>query len=211
MKFNNYRYIYPPRPKNCIDSEDLGFWDNGSLIGQAKLNGSNCTIYTNGDELYVMGRHKQRLSNFNLDTTEIKNLYKGNGEWIAINGEYLNKNKMDESKTPFNHKFVIFDILVYNSDYLIGKTFKDRIEILDNLYGKIESEKEYLYKVSENIYRVKSYDTGFKKIFDDLTPIDMVEGIVLKKSNAKLEIGSVENNNSRSQIKSRKKTLNYKY
>ena len=74
-----------------------------------------------------------------------------------------------------------------------------------------DSEKPYLYSVSDNVYRVKSFETGFKQIFDDLTKIDMVEGLVLKRKSAKLEIGNTENNNTKSQLKARKATKNYKY
>jgi hypothetical protein len=39
----------------------------------------------------------------------------------------------------------------------------------------------------------------------------MIEGVVMKRCNAKLEVGSSELNNSKSQIKCRKSTKNYKY
>jgi len=212
MKFDNYRYIFPPRPKNAIHSDDLNFWDNGSLIAQPKLNGSNTTIYTNGDQVIVMNRHNSRLTNFQISLDEIKSLYKGNkGEWLVINGEYLNKSKQDERGVTFNHKLVIFDILVYKSDYLVGQTFQQRVDLLDKLYGTTPSEKDYLYSISENVYRVKSFDTGFRELFYDLTKIDMIEGLVMKRKNAKLEIGNTENNNTKSQLKARKATKNYKF
>ena len=47
-KYITYRYVYPPRPKNAISPCDLDFWDNGSLLAQPKINGSNCVIFTNG-------------------------------------------------------------------------------------------------------------------------------------------------------------------
>jgi hypothetical protein len=211
MKYTKFSYIYPTRPKNAICPDDLDFYDNGSLLGQIKGNGSNCEIYTNGDKVVVMNRHNQRLTNFRLTDEEVKSLYHGNGEWLVINGEYLNKNKLDETNKPFNHKFIIYDILVYNDEHLIGKTFEERIHLLDYLYGKVDSEKEYLYRISENVYRFKSYGSGFKELFDKLTPIDLVEGLVLKRKNSKLEAGLTSENNWRSQIKCRKKTLSYKY
>ena len=210
-KYVTYRYIYPPRPKNAIPDTELNFWDNESLIAQPKLNGSNCLIFTNGDKFVVMNRHNQRLTNFRLTDSEVKELYRGNGGWLILNGEYLNKNKMDETSQPFNHKFVIFDILAFDGDYLVGKTFSERIELLDSLYGKVDSEKEYLYSISTNVYRVKSYMNDFKNIFDNLTPIDMIEGLVMKRKNARLEIGTSELNNVKSQLKCRKPTKNYKY
>jgi hypothetical protein len=211
MKYLNYRYLFPPRPKNPIPNTELSFWDNGSLIAQAKLNGSNSSIYTNGERVIVMNRHGARLSRVEVDNSEILSLYKGNGGWTVLNCEYLNKNKQDENRKAFNHKFVIFDILVNDGDYLVGKTFEERITLLDTMFGQKECEKDYLYGISENVYRVKSYQNQFNMLYDTLTPIDLIEGLVLKRKTARLEIGNTELNNVKSQIKCRKPTLNYKY
>lgn len=212
MRYSNYRYIFPPRPKNAINPDDLKFWDNGMLTVQPKLNGSNCVIFTNGVQVMVMNRHGQRLTNFSITQDELKSIYRGNpGDWMVINGEYLNKSKQDERGVTFNHKLIIFDILVFKSKYLIGSSFNERIEILDEIYGTNESEKDYLYSITDNIYRVKSYTTNFKQLYDDLSRIDMIEGLVLKRSSAKLEVGNTENNNTKSQIKCRKKCNSYKY
>jgi len=212
MKYNSFRYLYPPRPKNAIPDSDLNFWDNGSLIGQPKLNGSNCVAFTNGEKVMMMNRHSQYLTNVSIAKEEILGLFRGEvGKWMVINGEYLNKSKQDENRLTFNHKFVIFDILVYNSEYLIGKTFQERISLLDELYGQRDSEKSYLYSISNNVYRVKSFESGFKSLFDELTKIDMVEGLVLKRKTAKLEAGNTENNNTKSQLKARKATKLYKF
>ena len=117
MKYENYSYIYPPRPRNAIMSIDLDTFDNFNMIAQVKMNGSNATIYTNGQKVVVMNRHGQRLTNVNVDNSEILSLYKGTGGWTILNGEYMNKSKMDENGNTFNHKFVIFDILCYDGDY----------------------------------------------------------------------------------------------
>ena len=211
MKYASFRYIFPPRPKNPIPNTELSFWDNGSLIAQPKLNGSNCLIFTNGEKHIAMNRHNGRLTNFQLKDDEIKALYKGTGGWTILNGEYLNKNKQDENRKAFNHKFVIFDILVNDGDYLVGKTFEERIKLLDTMFGQNECDKSYLYGISENVYRVKSYENQFNMLYDTLTPIDLIEGLVLKRKTARLEMGTSELNNVKSQIKCRKTTLNYKY
>lgn len=210
-KYTNFKYIYPPRPKNSVSTDDLDFWDNGTLIAQPKLNGSNCVIFTNGEDFFVMNRHKQRLTNFKITKEELSEIYRGDGEWMILNGEYMNKSKNDENSKVFNHKLVIFDILAYNGEYLVGSTFSERVELLNEIYGQIESEKSYLYSISSNVYRVKSYKESFKSLYDSLTPIDMIEGLVMKRSNAKLEAGLTESNNIKSQLKCRKPTLNYKY
>ena len=211
MKYNSYRYLYPPRPYNSVPSTDLNYYDNGSFIGQCKLNGSNATIYTNGVKVIIMNRHGDRLTRFEINDEEILALYKGTGGWTVINGEYLNKNKREETGKSFNHKFVIFDILVNDGDYLIGKTFKQRVELLDEMFGKVECKKDYLWGISDNVYRVKSYENNFSMLFDTLTPIDMIEGLVLKRVNARLEMGNTELNNTKSQVKARKKCNSYKF
>lgn len=208
--YDNFYYIYPPRPKNAIDPKHLNSWDDNSMICQIKTNGSNCVIFMNGIDCFIYTRHGTRLTTFELQKEEILKLYSGKG-WMVINGEYLNKNKKDERNASFNHKLILFDILVYNSEYLIGKTFAERIELMDNLFATKDSEKEFLFSVSENVFRVKSYQKDFKQLFDKYTKIDLVEGVVLKRKNARLEIGSTENNNSKSQVKSRKKCKNYKF
>lgn len=215
MKYQNYKYIYPCRPANAVNPEELNDWDNQSMFGQLKFNGSNCLIFTNGEILRVMGRHGQQLTNFQIPKEEIINaLYKPlglNGNWIVLNGECLNKSKKDESNQTFNQKFILFDILVYDSVHLLGKTFLERIELLESIYGTRQSQKEYLWSISENIFLAKTYFGGFSDLYKQFTKIDLIEGLVLKRKGAKLEAGLTEKNNWRSQIKCRKSTLNYKY
>jgi ATP-dependent DNA ligase len=162
-----------------------------------------------------MGRHNQNLTNFQISRDEIiENLYKPlniKGGWLVLNGETLNKSKRDERGFIFNQKLILFDILVLDSDYLIGKTFEERIDLLDNLYGQNPSDKEYFYGISDNIYHSKSYDSGFKNLFDTYTKVEIIEGLVMKRKNAKLELAIGEKNNWRSQIKCRKPEKNYRY
>lgn len=213
MRYDKFSYIYPCRPKNAAPIVDIQKYDNGMMLSQPKFNGSNCLVFTNGIECKVFNRHKDKLTNFNLTNQEIiQDIFKGEvGKWMVVNGEYLNKNKNDETAGAFNHKFIIFDILVYNSDYLLGQTFQQRVELLDELYGTEDSEKEYLYSISKNIYRTKTFYTDFVKLYANLSKIDMIEGLVMKRMNAKLELGITEDNNSKSQIKFRKPTKNYQF
>lgn len=210
MIYNSYKYIYPCRPKNPIPPTELNDWEKMGMFGQPKLNGSNCTIFTNRKELHIMNRHNERLTNFKIDKDEIFSILDSDN-WVAINGEYLNKNQLDENKKEFNHKLVLFDILVLDSTYLLGKTFRERINIIYDKFGTKESEKDYLYKISDNIFSVKTYEKDFLNLYNEFTKVDLLEGLVLKRSNAKLEPGLREDNNSKSQVKSRKQTKNYKF
>lgn len=211
MKYKAFNYLYPPRPANAIPHTNLQDWDNSVMLAQPKMNGSNCVIFMNETQLFVMNRHAQRLTNFRIAKEEIMQLHRGSG-WMVLNGEYLNKSKVDETGQVFNHKLIIFDILVNESDYLIGSTFKERVELLDSLYSTNSSDKQYLFSVSPSVYRVKSYQSEFLDLFNSLTSRgSLVEGIVMKRKSAKLEIGNTSNNNSKSQVKCRVATKNYKF
>lgn len=210
VKYDKFRYIFPPRPEYVISPDQLYKYE-GTYIGQPKLNGSCAEIYIKGSEMRYFGRHQnENLSNFKLKLPDIKILSCGNDGWNVIVGEYMNKNKNGIDGKPWNHKFVIFDILVYNGDYLIGTTMEERIALLDTLFGT-ESENDYLYKITNNIYRVKTFYTNFSELWKKITEVDMLEGFVLKKNIAKLDRGLSEKNNVLWQLKSRKPTKNYKF
>jgi ATP-dependent DNA ligase len=190
--------------------KDISRFDNGAMIAQPKLNGSNCLIFTDGEHINVMNRHGQNLTNFVLNKDEILNLYNGSG-WMVINGEYLNKSKRDENGNTFNHKLTIFDILVHNGKSLVGRTFNERIDLIYDIYGTQKSDKEYLYQYSDNVFTVKTYYDGFEEAYNKLSPIDIIEGLVCKRRSAKLELGTTQSNNTKSQIKFRKPSKNYKF
>jgi hypothetical protein len=211
MKYPKFSFIYPPRPKNSVSPTELNYFENQCLIAQPKINGSNTVLFLNKEQLIVMNRHGQRLTGFSINTDEILSLYKGTGGWMVLNAEYLNKSQTDETGRVFNHKLIIFDILVYDSNYLVGSTFESRVKLLDELYGNKECDKEYLYNISENVYRVKTYTENFENLFNNLIKIGMYEGLVFKRMSGKLEMGLRELNTCASQFKIRKGTKSYKY
>jgi ATP-dependent DNA ligase len=209
IKYPSFRYIYPPRPEINLPSSELDKYDNGLWLGQPKLNGSNITIFTNGVEVYLYSRHNDILSGVKMKNTEFLSLHRGNG-WIVINGEYMNKSKNNANGLVFNHKLVIFDILVYNGVQTIGMTFEERVHLLNKLYSSVHYDG-YINKVTDNVYIVKSFNFDFKETHQKIVKIDMYEGWVLKKKSSRLKNGVSKKNNTDSQIKFRKSTKNYNY
>jgi len=209
IPYKKYRYIYPPRPENKVPLVNLSEYDNGTYMGQPKLNGSNLTVYTNGIEVFLMNRHKGEMSNIKINKQIFLDLHRGEG-WMAINGEYMNKNKKGKNGEPFNHKFVIFDVLVYNGKQTVGKTFKERKNLIKTLYETTEYDG-FIEKINSEVYVVKDFFSMFVNIYTKITQIDMYEGLVLKLSNVKLKNGVSQKNNTEPQIKVRKETKNYNY
>lgn len=209
IPYHKYRYIYPPRPEINLPSSELIKYDNGLWLGQPKLNGSNITIFTNGTEIYLYNRHNSPLSNVKMTNQEFLSLYRGNG-WFVLNGEYMNKSKINSKGEAFNHKLVIFDVLVYNGIQTVGMTFGERIDLLNKMF-KTEEYDGFINKISDNIYMVKSFYQNFDQTYQKIIQTDMYEGWVLKKIGAKLKNGLSEKNNTDSQMKFRKPTKNYSY
>lgn len=203
------KYIYPPRAENKIAPESLStFEEMDRFLAQPKLNGSSMQIYFSdgAKEIKLMNRHKG-LMECKMDKNELRKLYRGSGEMILC-GEYMNKNQKDETGKPWNIKYVIWDIIMFNGQHLLGSTFEQRFGILQTLYPSNFSKK-HLHFISENCFRVNSFRMDFLSNYKDITQFDMYEGLVLKRGDGKLEDGYSENNNVRTQIKCRKGTKNY--
>jgi hypothetical protein len=209
IPYKKYRYIYPPRPESKIRPTELPKYDNNTFLGQPKLNGSNCEVYTNGVDVYIMNRHKGELTNVKIGKSVFTKLHRGKG-WMVLNGEYMNKAKKNKKGLEFNHKFVIFDILVYDGKQTIGMTFEERVDLLKNLYDSTIYDN-IIRKINDDIYIVETFFNGFETIYKDLVLIDMYEGFVLKKKKAKLKNGISQKNNTNSQVKVRKPTKNYDF
>lgn len=207
MKYDK-TYIYPPRPELKTARKYLKTYDNGIFMAQPKLNGSCCEIYTGPETTYQKGRHNNTLTNFRLTNEEINDVF--GVDYNLVVGEYMNKSQRDENGDVFNHKFVIFDQLVFKGDYVLDSTFDERIKIIQETYKPID-ETEFLYKISDNIYMVKTFYEDFEEVWDRLVEIGMYEGLVMKRKTGKLERGTREKNNTRTQLKCRKPTKNYSY
>lgn len=208
MKYSKYKYLFPPRPENKIPVPSLDKFDNGKYLAQPKLNGSSMLIFTNGEEVILMNRHKQKI-NHKMNVDELKSLHRGDG-WMVLCGEYMNKNQKDENKKHWNLKYVIFDILVFNDDHMLRSTFEERYELLKSLYPD-NPVKPLVHQITENCFRVESIYDDFSKVYKILTQFDMYEGFVLKLRGGRLENGVTQKNNIRTQLKCRKPTKNYAF
>ena len=208
-----FNIMYPPRPKNPIPPESIQKFEDGFFMAQPKLNGSQGVLYLSEKEFEFRNRHKELLTRVEIDSQELLGLHRGKGEMILC-GEYLNKNKKHLDGADFNHKYVLFDILMFEGVHLVGQTFSQRQNLLRQLYRE-ETKKfdGFIPQLNDlpNVYLVETFDSNFTELYHQLVQIDMYEGIVLKDKYAGLEYGFSEDNNHKSQVKARKPTKNYAF
>lgn len=209
MDYNEYRYIYAPRTEHALLSNDFKHYDNNEYMGEVKVNGSRCMVYMNETQTIIKNRHNDNFTYFKIDVSEFRKLYRGKG-WMCLDGEYLNKNKYDETGKQFNLKFVIFDIIIFNGEYLLGISFENRFDILKKNY-EISAYNKYLSRVggSDTVFIVNLFYEGFSDIFKEIEQfgdykLSLYEGLVLKKRKAGLEPGYSEKNNTNTQFKFRR-------
>ncbi len=221
MKYDKFKYIYPPRPEHKTSPDKLDTYDNGEYIAQPKYNGSCCIVFTNGKELAVYNRHHELLNLLsNYKEIDFKALSLTNN-WFVYAGEYLNKSKLSEHGTKDNNKFIIWDVLVHDGNYLIGETLQKRLELLENTFpcqravvkehGNLEIYNHLCLTNLNGIYKAPSYLNNFQALYNDLVKVDVYEGLVLKKKESKLTYGFQELNNHEWQIKARKATKIYNF
>jgi hypothetical protein len=216
-----YEFLFPPRPENSVPRSYIEKPENTlGFLGQPKLQGSCNGIALNGKNgrctqiIADWNRRQEQFDAYHLNIEELKKLYRGNG-WMMLYGEYMNKNQYDEKGKQWNHKYVIWDILVHNGQYLVGTTTEERYKLYRSLYcpqGEVH-DKPYLTKVTENTYSVIAVRRDFGKVWDTITGYaqrsghkaseGIYEGMVFKLKNAKLERGYNPDNNTKWQYKCR--------
>lgn len=221
LPYNKYHYIFPPRPEHKAELHNIGIYDDGTYIAQPKYNGSCCMVFMDPavSFLRIMNRHREDITLVHRDKIDFMGAYRGTG-FMVLAGELLNKNKLGEDGEPFNQKFITWDIIVYNGAYLVGNTVEYRLNLLEELYPCTrmrvnENGREFFNHICgtgiTGIYRAPSYTGNFQELYNELVKVDLYEGLVLKRRNAKLALGYSERNNSDYQIKFRKETKNYKF
>lgn len=219
MKYDKYLYIYPPRPENKISVDEIDKYDTGEYLMQPKFDGSCVTIFISKDFLKVMNRHSEPITNPFFDKIDYKGLHKGNG-FMVLTGELLNKNKTGEDNNPFNQKLVLWDILVYEGEYLLGQTTSQRLALLERLFPcqrmqvgqeQIESYNHICCTGINGVYKSPTYTKNFHKLYNELVATQLYEGIVLKRTDAVLKLGFNKKNNFEYILKCRRETKNYKF
>lgn len=217
MQYNEFKFIFPPRTDIKTDPKVLMQPDHfKGYIAQPKMNGDCMLIFTNGVEMMI--RHRDgSLFKKNINMTEkLRQFMKAvePGKWMVIVGEHMIKSKMGSNGLPFNEKFIIHDILVHDSVWLVGTTYKERVQLLDKIFGTMSYiHEKWLYATEyQDIFRVKSYydHKEFYNIYKELSAVDMYEGFVLKKADQKLLPAFSMSNNKMGICKIRKPTKNSK-
>ena len=211
ISYDEHLYLYPPRPENALHPRFLPSYDNGLYLAEPKLDGDCAVIFTDGIDTVVRDRHNKP---FSKDTRPLETIARGlhtGKDWCVLVGEYMAKSKKNADGQNMNGSLVLFDILVHNGLHLGEYSFQDRHTMLRELYAGEEYDGYIQRGTLPGLFVVKAFEDGFVHLFERVTAIQIYEGLVLKKKDAKLELGVRPLNNHLTQVKFRRPAKNYHY
>lgn len=213
MDYQAYSYLFPPRPEAKVPRQMLGHYQQLGWHAQVKKNGT-CTVIFAKDKQVIF---KTRHSEFSTDGDDHK-LWTPKKEHIDFfsnlgHGWNVFVGELVHSKTPhIKDQLYLFDQIVRNGDYLVGRTFAERQEMLRARWFHVKDQFEPArdaLRVHKYVSLAKNFKGGFEKLFATLQPED--EGLVLKNPNAPLEACFKHDSNRSWQVKSRLVNKNYSF
>lgn len=237
LKVPTTQYIFPPRAETCIPKGDASLFLDMGWKPQLKYNDSHTLIkFLPGGprNIELWNRHGERFRTYTAPDWLIEQLEQvaqalglTSDQWHLLDGGLL-----DQKHRAIKDTIVIWDVLVQESQQLLGTTYQERYDILR---GCVQTEKTFWYthpshdpidfgiKFTDNIilarqYDASDWDTLWNMVHTinapyttatDIKPI--LEGVVLKDPNGRLEMGYKEKNNTEWMIKSRVTTGRHRF
>lgn len=195
MIYDEFTYLYPPRPEKAIASTSLHWYESQRYWAQVKRNGDCTLIFCKGDDVRFMNRHGVVPTRW-TPTADHYSFFRGSPKWEVFVAERI------------DNDLYIFDQIVRDGFQLVDTSFRDRQIALYHRW-KIEKELDDEFLIGKFVTVAKSHLTGFDQIFNRLTDKD--EGLVLKNPYAKMNLCFRDKQNGSWQVKSRRTTKNYSF
>lgn len=192
--------FYPPKPTLISLTQPLfGELDKDvRFITELKYNGDRLILQRKETGLFEFwNRDGSKLKYNPLDSLlEHLSSFKWEG-YCVLDGELLH------FKTKYiKHHVILFDAFIWNGESLKSKVFKERRAYVEKLFddGNFLSSRslpidtilaipDFRWDTSNGVSISPQWESGFKKIFNEFTKMDEIEGLVIKRLDAKLELG----------------------
>ena len=234
MQVQTTQYIFPPRPKNCIPRSETSIMADMNWVGQLKYNGTRILVkylpsLTGRSEdvpVELWNRHGNRLWDYTVPEDllgQLRDLH----SYLPISP--LETSILDGELIDMKHKalkdtIAIWDILVKDSEHLVGSTYQERYDLIAPTaqnyvfsapHGKFVFGKKYTKDILRPVSRdsrhwdtmwdvVNATNEPYKTANGTLAPL--LEGLVFKNPLGTLEPGWKEKNNEDWLCRSRVKT-----
>lgn len=206
MRYDEYSYLFPPRPEQKIAVPSLGFYEQRGFWAQTKKNGTCTVIFARKNEIIFKTRHPEVADGEHRmwkPEGDHNAFFAGSDKWNVYVAELLNSKVTNGPKS----ELYIFDQIVADGVQLVGTTFAERQVMLhDKFDGTDEGDQ---VRIAKRITLAKCFDEGFADRFANLKPED--EGLVLKNPNGILKPCFKIDSNASWQVKCRIPHRNYSF
>lgn len=208
MRYDAYRFLWPPRPEKAAPPELIAFYEKRGWIAQIKKNGTCTVIFSKGDDVIFKTRHNDDHKAWSPLPSHLAT-FAGRDRWNVYVAELLH-NKGPSVK---DHLY-LFDILVSDGQELIGSTLAERQAILRDRFptpkADIVGSRAGIgaRMISQDISQAEPIANP-SKVWPTLTALD--EGFVFKNPTSKLAACIVPTANGAWQTKVRRPHQNYSF
>lgn len=204
--------MYPPRPKVSIRPETIK--DFPKWWGQYQYNGTRAIIIIDPDrKVSMFNRHGEELKNYNptksMKQSILSIAFKPG--WCVLDGEL-----MHNKEEGIRDTFVLYDLLVFESQYLVGTQYAFRYGALCGMLGvdahngprEEVTGRGIAVRVNSNLWLAPVFDPSEEE-YSRFIDMNEVKGLVLKDPLATLQFGVTKSNNEDWLVKVRKPNKNY--
>jgi hypothetical protein len=207
MRYDDFAYLWPPRPDKAISKSLLPYYENLGWVAQVKLNGTANVMAVSPDRIIkAMTRHNDdhKMWAPSAKTAKIFQSLPGKGWYVFIS-------ELMHSKVPGIRDInYIHDVVVADGEQLVGSTFADRQKLLENLFKPNTARPISHYILDEHTWLAKNHTEDFDDLFEALDRPEY-EGLVLKRPDAKLAPCTRQTANYSWQIKIRRPHKNFNF
>lgn len=194
--YPNRPVLVPPDPETPLQPKPdyiNSLEESGKYLAELKYNGDNIQIHT--DTMKFWNRYKE-LHNYQPSEEVIEEL----SRWPK--NSILNAELMHSRTVDIKHTIIIHCIMAWKGDYLIGKTWRDSRNILDECINQGLSGPQV--KISP------VWEAGFWKLFQE-TDGKILEGIILKNPEGRLVFSATPIKDVNWMLKIRKSCKKYPF
>jgi len=202
--YEDYVYLYPPRPTMAIAPQAIGFYERMKWCAQVKKNGTCTVIFARGMNVMFKTRHNDDHRQWAPLPEHLCPFQSSSLKWNVFCAELIH----NKTKTIKNQLY-IFDQIVKDDVHLVGTTFAERQNMLHTTFNGIDDCDKI--RINDYLTISKCYEQNYKNLYDSISSNEEDEGLVFKNPNAKLNPCYKEGKNGSWQIKCRKTTSNYSF
>lgn len=241
LKVETTQYIFPPRPQSAMPFEECCFFAEIGWGWQYKINDSRALVkYLPDGTVELWNRHAERFRSYHCpDWLEAQLLTVRDRLGLAADDLHiLDGGLYDQKHAAVKNVICVWDILVHHGMNLLGTTYKERFDsIAKGVSPWNYSNEAYdapikfgmCYEGTPNVFHLEMNPGGTPQVawetvhkvnapFTVGKPGDanysikpILEGLVLKDEQGKLEMGMSEKNNGSWMCRTRIETGRHRF